>query len=222
MNLIDLILHLDDHLLQMADAWGPWLYVILFLIVFCETGLVVTPILPGDSLLFAAGALAAVDGSVLSLPVLIVLLIVAAVAGDGVNYWCGYYLGPRVFQWEQSWLFNRRHLLRAQEFYERHGGKTIVLARFMPIIRTFAPFVAGVGKMQYRRFWLFNVTGGVVWVVSFTWGGYLFGNLPVVKDNFHIVIGVIVLVSVLPLVINWFFARREPSRPQVCSGKEPD
>lgn len=222
MNLIDLILHLDDHLLQMADAWGPWLYVILFLIVFCETGLVVTPILPGDSLLFAAGALAAMDGSVLSLPVLIVLLIAAAVAGDGVNYWCGYYLGPRVFQWEQSWLFNRRHLLRAQEFYERHGGKTIVLARFMPIIRTFAPFVAGVGKMQYRRFWLFNVTGGVVWVVSFTWGGYLFGNLPVVKDNFHIVIGVIVLVSVLPLVINWFFARREPSRPQVCSGKEPD
>ncbi len=223
-RLVDLFLHLDVHLTALADTLGPWLYLILFAVIFCETGLVVTPILPGDSLLFAVGALAALDGSPLSLPVLAVLLIVAAVSGDAVNYWAGYLIGPKVFQREDSWLLNKKHLLRAQEFYDRHGGKTIVLARFVPIVRTFAPFVAGVGKMQYRRFWQFNFTGGVAWVLIFLVAGYLFGGAPVVQRNFHVVIFGIIFVSVLPIVFEWFGARRqrapEPQKELVAAKSE--
>jgi membrane-associated protein len=213
-NLVDLFLHLDQHLNALAGNMGPWLYLILFAVIFCETGLVVTPFLPGDSLLFAVGALAATAGSTLSLPLLAVLLVVAAVAGDAVSYWIGYLLGPKVFQGEDSWLLNKRYLLRAQGFYDRHGGKTIVLARFIPIVRTFAPFVAGVGRMQYRRFWLFNATGGLAWVMLFLLGGYWFGTTPFVQRNFHFVILAIIVISVLPIGIEWLHARRRPPQPQ--------
>ncbi len=200
-SLLDLFFHLDAHLNGWAGMLGPWLYLLLFLIVFCETGLVVTPFLPGDSLLFAVGALASLDGSSLQLPWLILLLLAAAVAGDAVNYAIGSRVGPRVFTQERSWLLDRRHLERTRQFYERHGGKTIVLARFIPVIRTFAPFVAGIGQMAYPRFALFNVTGAAAWVLAGVLGGYLFGNLPAVKTNFHYVIVGIVLISALPVVV---------------------
>src|SRR6266511_1425048 len=207
--LVDLFLHLDVHLKDMADSLGPWLYLILFVIIFCETGLVVTPFLPGDSLLFAVGALGAATGEP-NLILLLPLLIVAAVAGDAVNYWAGYLIGPKVFQRENSWILNKKHLLRAQAFYEKHGGKTIVLARFVPIVRTFAPFVAGVGKMNYSRFIAFNVVGGVAWVAIFLFLGYLFGNIPFVKNNFEIVTLGIVLISILPMVFEYVRSRRQP------------
>src|SRR5262249_27188422 len=159
----------------------PWLYVVLFAVIFCETGLVVTPFLPGDSLLFAVGALAASPNSTLSLPLLLVLMCVAAVLGDAVNYSIGYWLGPKGFKYDNSWFFNKKHLLRTQHFYEKYGSKTIVLARFIPIIRTFAPFVAGIGQMQYRRFAIYNVAGGIVWVLAFTLAGYKFADQPWVK-----------------------------------------
>jgi len=206
--LIDLLLHLDNKLIELAGWMGPWLYVLLFAIIFCETGLVVTPFLPGDSLLFAVGALAATDNSPVSLPWLIPLLIVAAVAGDAVNYACGRYIGPKVFQWESSWLFNRKHLDRAQAFYETYGSKTIVLARFVPIVRTFAPFVAGIGQMLYRRFWFYNVIGGISWVVLFLLLGFWCGNFEFVKKHFEIVIFGIVGLSVLPMVVEWWRSRR--------------
>ena len=161
MQLIDIVLHLDVHLAAWSTAMGPWLYVLLFAIVFCETGLVVTPFLPGDSLLFATGALCALPGSPLGIVQIIALLIAAAILGDAVNYGIGYRVGPKVFKSETSWWLNKKHLMRAQRFYEKHGGKTIVLARFMPIVRTFAPFVAGIGKMKYSRFGMFNITGGI-------------------------------------------------------------
>jgi membrane-associated protein len=188
---------------------------VLFAIVFCETGLVVTPFLPGDSLLFAAGALASLDGSPLAVPPLLGLLVVAAVLGDGANYWLGSYLGPAVFTSEHSRLLNRRHLLRTQQFYARHGGKTIFLARFVPIVRTFAPFVAGIGRMRYGYFATYNVTGALAWVTSFVLAGYWFGQLPAVKRNFHVVIVAIVVVSVLPMVGEWWRARR--ARPPAAS-----
>lgn len=216
-QLIDIFLHLDRHLNQVATDYGPWMYAILFFIVFCETGLVVTPILPGDSLLFAAGALAASEGSPLNLPLLIGLLIVAAVLGDAVNYYVGHYLGPKVFRYEDSWFLNKKHLLKAQEFYEKYGGLTIVVARFMPIIRTFAPFVAGIGAMNYRRFAIYNVAGGVAWVLIFVLGGYYFGGLPVIKDNFHFVIVAILVLSVMPMVIEWFLARRRQTKTPAVS-----
>jgi membrane-associated protein len=206
---IDIFLHLDVHLNDLASSLGGWLYAVLFLIVFCETGLVVTPVLPGDSLLFAVGALAAIDGSPLHIPLILVLLAVAAVAGDAVNYTIGRRVGPKVFASETSRLLNKEHLLRTHSFYETYGGKTIILARFMPIIRTFAPFVAGIGQMGYPRFALYNVVGGVAWVASFTLAGYFFGNVPVVKRNFHFVIVAIIILSILPPVIEFFRARRE-------------
>src|SRR5262249_43541 len=172
----------------LAAELGPWTSLLLFAIVFCETGLVVTPFLPGDSLLLAVGALAAIDGSPLSLPLLLILLFTAAIAGGNVNYWIGYRVGPRGFNSERSRLFNKKYPLRAQEFYERHGGKAIVLARFVPIIRTFAPFVAGIGRMRYSWFLFYSLAGGAVWVLLFVLGGYAFGNVPVVKRNFHLVI----------------------------------
>jgi membrane-associated protein len=209
---LDLFLHLDAHLADWAQVLGPWLYALLFLIVFCETGLVVTPFLPGDSLLFAAGALCALDGSPLHPGTLAALLVVAAVAGDAVNYAIGAYVGPAVFTSEHSRFLNRRHLMRTHEFYARHGGKTIFLARFVPIVRTFAPFVAGIGKMPYRYFATWNVTGACVWVLSFLLGGYWFGQIPTIKRNFHIVIVAIIVISVVPIVVEFLRAQRERQR----------
>jgi len=209
-QLVDIILHLDVHLNEWILYFGPGIYALLFAIIFCETGLVVTPFLPGDSLLFALGALAAGDNPSLSLPVLMGSLIVAGILGDATNYAIGRYLGPKVFR-EKSWLLNRDHLLRTQAFYEKHGGKTIIMARFIPIIRTFAPFVAGIGNMVYRRFAMFNVVGAVLWVGLFLVAGYFFGNLPAVKRNFHVVIFAIIILSVLPPVIEWLRSRRTQS-----------
>jgi membrane-associated protein len=206
---IEVMLHLDVYLVQLTNYFGPWTYLILFLIIFAETGLVVTPFLPGDSLLFAVGALTTVEGSELSFWVMLPLLIFAGIIGDAVNYSIGKYLGPKVFYSDTSWLLNKEHLLKTQAFYEKYGGVTIIIARFMPIIRTFAPFVAGIGKMKYPKFALYNVTGAVVWVASFLVAGYLFGNIPAVKRNFHIVIFAIIFLSVLPMIIAWFKSRSE-------------
>jgi len=208
-EILDVFLHLDAHLNDLAVTLGPWLYVLLFAIIFCETGLVVMPFLPGDSLLFAVGALAAIEGSPLSLPMIIAALIVAAVLGDALNYAIGNRIGPRVFTSETSRLLNKEHLVRTQRFYEKYGAKTIIIARFMPIVRTFAPFVAGIGQMRYARFAAYNVVGGIVWVVAFTVAGYVFGNVPAVKSNFHYVILAIIILSVLPPVIEFLRARRE-------------
>ena len=208
---IDLFLHLDQHLDRVSQGMGAWTYVLLFVIVFCETGLVVTPILPGDSLLFAVGVLSARDNSPIHPVTVGALLIVAAVLGDAVNYAIGYRLGPRVFSRPKSWFFNTDHLHRAQRFYERHGGKTIVLARFVPIVRTFAPFVAGIGQMRYARFAAYNVAGAVAWVTLFVTGGYFLGSHPWVKDRFHVVILAIIVISVLPAVVGFLKARMNPS-----------
>lgn len=196
---IDFILHVDDHLQELINAYGSWTYAILFLIVFCETGLVVTPFLPGDSLLFAAGALTV--GTTLNVHLLVILLITAAIIGDAVNYTIGRFFGEKLFANPESRIFRQDYLRRTEAFYEKYGGATIIIARFLPIIRTFAPFVAGMGKMSYRRFAFFNVTGAVLWVVSFTYAGHFFGNLPVVKENFTLLIFGIILVSVMPMVI---------------------
>jgi membrane-associated protein len=200
--------HLDVFLNQQAHVLGPWLYVVLFGIVFCETGLVVTPFLPGDSLLFAMGALAATSDSPLSLPVLLVLLIVAAVTGDSVNYFLGQRYGVLAFQSEHSRLFIKKHLVRTRDFYAKYGGKTIILARFIPIIRTFAPFVAGMSQMNYRKFWIFNVTGGVAWVTIFLLSGWYFGELEWVKNNFGLITVAIVVISIMPAVVEFVLARR--------------
>lgn len=208
-HLLDVFLHLDAHLNEWAADLGPWTYILLFAIVFAETGLVITPFLPGDSLLFAVGALAATEGSPIHVASVTLLLIVAAVLGDAVNYSIGKLVGPKVFARESSRLLNKEHLVRTQQFYEKHGGKTIILARFIPIVRTFAPFVAGIGRMQYRRFGLFNVVGAVAWVALFVGAGNLFGNLPSVKRNFHYVILAIIVISVLPIVFEWWRARSE-------------
>lgn len=196
---LDFFLHLDAHLVELLQQYGVWIYAILFLIVFSETGLVVTPWLPGDSLLFAVGALAAIDTSgTLQLPVVIGLLIVAAILGNTCNYAIGKHIGPPAFSGRYR-LLRVEHLERTESFFSKHGGKTIVLSRFLPILRTFAPFVAGVGRMDYGRFQLFNVLGAVSWVLTFTIGGYLFGNIPIIRDNFGIVTLVIIVGSLLPL-----------------------
>jgi membrane-associated protein len=202
-HFIDIILHLDRHLTELVAEYHVWVYAILFAIVFCETGLVVTPFLPGDSLLFALGALAAVDQTGTLEPTsLWAMLILAAVLGDAVNYKIGNYIGPRAFSGTIRWL-KRDYLLRTQAFYERHGGKTVVLARFVPIVRTFAPFVAGVGSMRWARFTMYNVTGAIAWVTAFLWGGYLFGNVPIIKENFGIITIAIIVLSVVPLAIGF-------------------
>jgi len=208
---VDLFVHLDIHLATMAQTLGIWLYLLLFLVIFAETGLVVTPILPGDSLLFAAGALAAIDGTGLNIHLLAFILVIAAVLGDAVNYAVGRYFGPRLFVSDNARLLNKKYLVRTEEFYRRHGPFTIVIARFVPIVRTFAPFVAGVGKMNYRRFAIYNVTGALAWVLSFTYGGYVFGNLPAIKRNFHFVVLGIILVSVLPIAVEWIQQKRRQS-----------
>jgi len=211
-ELLDVVLHLDRHLNEWAGWMGPWLYVVLFLIVFCETGLVVTPFLPGDSLLFAVGALCSVENATTSLPLAMIVLIVAAIVGDAANYSIGRYLGPAVFSSENSRLLNPRHIQRTHEFYEKYGAKTIFLARFVPIVRTFAPFVAGIGQMSYRHFAIWNVTGAIVWVVALTLAGYFFGQISIVKQNFESVVLGIIVVSMLPMLFEYLRARRGAAR----------
>jgi len=206
-TILDFILHIDVHLAALTAQYGMWTYAILFLIVFAETGLVVTPFLPGDSMLFAAGAICSLGS--MDVTVLMGLLMVAAVLGDGVNYAIGKKVGPRLFTSSTSKFLNKQHLDRTHAFYEKHGGKTIILARFMPIIRTFAPFVAGVGSMRYRTFFIYNVVGAIVWVASFTMLGYFFGKQPLVKKNFTLVIGAIIVISVLPAIWEIIRSKKE-------------
>jgi membrane-associated protein len=207
-QLVDLFLHLDVHLSQVIAQYGTWTYFILLVIVFCETGLVVTPFLPGDSLLFAAGTFAALGA--LDLWVLVPLLIAAAVVGDTVNYWVGAWIGPRAFEGNLRFL-RKEHLDRTRAFYERHGGKTIILARFVPIVRTFAPFVAGVGTMSYGRFITYNVVGAVLWVGLLVLAGFFFGTIPVVRENFTMVILAIIAISVMPMVVEALRGRSRPA-----------
>jgi len=207
-QLLEYVLKPQENLAYLVELMGVWFYLLLFAIIFCETGLVVTPFLPGDSLLFAVGALASASSS-LNMALLFTLLTVAAVVGDAVNYAIGRRLGPKVFKYEQSWFFNKKHLLRAQAFYEKYGSKTIVLARFVPIVRTFAPFVAGIGAMRYPRFFLYNCVGGMAWVAICLWSGYYFGQLPWVKQHFELVVIAIVFVSVLPMVVEFLLAWRQ-------------
>jgi membrane-associated protein len=204
-----MVLHVDRYLLDFATSYGVWIYALLFLIVFLETGVVVTPFLPGDSLLFATGALAA--AGVIDLVGILSLLTAAAIIGDNTNYFIGRTVGPRVFTEHSRWL-KREHLLRTQRFYERHGGKTVVLARFVPIVRTFAPFVAGVGRMHYPRFLAFDVGGGILWVWSFGLLGFFFGNAPIIKENFGLAIIGVILISLLPIVFEAWRARRAAAR----------
>ncbi|KGT91828.1 hypothetical protein NG99_15805 [Erwinia typographi] len=205
---IDFILHIDVHLAELVAAYGIWVYAILFLILFCETGLVVTPFLPGDSLLFVAGALAALPTNDLNIHLMVALMAVAAIVGDAVNYTIGRLFGDKLFSNPNSKIFRRSYLDKTHQFYERHGGKTIILARFVPIVRTFAPFVAGMGKMSYRHFALYNVSGGLLWVLLFSYAGYLFGDLPVVQENLKLLIVAIIVLSVLPGVIEVWRHRR--------------
>lgn len=202
--LIEIILHLDKYLGEIIQNYGTWTYALLFFIIFMETGFVVTPFLPGDSLLFAAGTFAALGN--LRIEVLLILLMIAAILGDTVNYWIGHFIGPRAFSGNVRFL-KKEYLDRTHEFYEKHGGKTIILARFIPIIRTFAPFVAGVGAMTYLHFITFNIVGGIVWVLLFTLGGFFFGNIPAVKENFTFVILAIIFISVLPAIIEYLRGR---------------
>jgi membrane-associated protein len=200
-QLIDIILHLDQHLVAWMGLFGPWIYLILFLIIFCETGLVVTPFLPGDSLLFALGALAALDDG-LNLVTLLITLTAAGIIGDTVNYHLGKKLGAKVFERENR-FFKKKYLTDTHAFYERWGAFTIIAARFAPFARTFAPFVAGIGAMNYKKFLFYNVIGGILWVFTFILAGYFFGNLPVVKRNFHIIIFGVIFVSLLPMIVPW-------------------
>jgi membrane-associated protein len=208
---LDFVLHLDQHLGELIGQYGPWTYGILAAIIFAETGLVVMPLLPGDSLLFAAGAFAGLGS--LDPWILFGLLSAMAIIGDTVNYWVGAWIGPRAFTGEIRWL-KKSYLDKTHAFFEKHGGKTIILARFVPIVRTFAPFVAGVGRMTYSKFLLYNVVGGILWVGLFVWAGYFFGNLPIVKENFGIVIIAIIILSVLPMVVEIVKARMaRPTEP---------
>jgi membrane-associated protein len=204
---IDIMLHLDDYLVQLIQDYGAWIYVILFLVIFAETGLVVTPFLPGDSLLFVAGTLAAAGG--MDIGLLILLLCIAAILGDSVNYAIGSRVGERMVR--SGRLIKPEHIERTHAFFEKYGGKTIVIARFVPIVRTFAPFVAGLGKMSYPRFLAYNVSGGILWVVSLTLAGYYFGNLPIVKDNLSLVVIGIIIASIMPGVVEYLRHRRARS-----------
>ena len=203
---VQFFLHIDQHLQELATTYGSWATAILFLIVFCETGLVVTPFLPGDSLLFAAGALAA--GGFFEIGTIIIALLVAAILGDAVNYSIGAWIGPKVFERESRWI-KREYLIRTQKFFDTYGGKAIVIARFVPIVRTFAPFLAGVGQMQYRRFGFYNISGAVLWVFSITLAGYYFGTLEIVKKNFSLVVLAIIFISLIPVFIEAVKIRAE-------------
>ncbi|UGB00790.1 DedA family protein [Leclercia sp. G3L] len=210
--LIDFILHIDVHLAELVADYGVWVYAILFLILFCETGLVVTPFLPGDSLLFVAGALASLETNDINVHLMVVLMLIAAILGDAVNYTIGRLFGERLFSNPDSKIFRRSYLDKTHAFYEKHGGKTIILARFVPIVRTFAPFVAGMGHMSYRHFALYNVTGALLWVLSFTYAGYFFGTIPMIQENLKLLIVGIIVVSILPGVIEIIRHRRTAAK----------
>lgn len=216
-SFIDIILHLDTYLAQLVATYGALTYGILFLVIFAETGFVFTPFLPGDSLLFAAGAIASLGS--LNVGVVAVLLAVAAMLGDTVNYWIGHYFGQKIVDNPKIKFINQEHIDKTEQFYKKYGGKTIILARFVPIVRTFAPFVAGVGTMEYRKFILFNVIGGVLWVTLFTIAGFFFGNIPFVQDNFHYVIFVIIILSLVPMVYEYIQNKRHPNVPGISTGK---
>ncbi len=217
---IDILIHVDRYISQFIDQFGIWTYLVLFLVIFAETGLVITPFFPGDSLLFAAGAIAAIGD--LNIINLFLLLSLAAFLGNLSNYWIGYKIGPEIFKKERSRLFNKNYLNRTHEFYEKHGSITIVIARFMPFIRTFAPFVAGIGKMTYFKFMIYSLVGSVMWVALFLFGGYYFGNISVVKENFSLVIIAIIVISLIPAAISYIHSRKgskasatgEPDRPE--------
>ena len=209
-TIIDFILHIDQHLAALSAEYGVWIYAILFLIIFCETGLVVTPFLPGDSLLFAAGGIAALGE--MNIHLMVALLLVAAILGDAVNFAIGKYFGARLFANPDSKIFRRAYLDKTHAFYEKHGGKTMIIARFVPIVRTFAPFVAGMGNMHYGRFIRYNIIGAILWVVLFSYAGYFFANIPLVKNNLALVLAAIIVISVLPGVIEVVRARREAKR----------
>lgn len=206
-QLLQYILHIDTYLMTFVSLYGTWTYAVLFAIIFCETGLVVTPFLPGDSLLFAAGSIAANSADALNIQLLFVLLFLASTLGNKLNYLIGRAIGPKVFTAKKSWLLNKKHLVEAHQFYEKHGGKTIILARFIPIIRTFAPFVAGVGYMSLREFSLYNLFSALLWIGGLLGAGYFFGSLPFIKDNFSIVIYGIVAISLLPPVITFIYRK---------------
>tara|TARA_B100000989_G_C19531634_1_gene470324 strand:+ start:6197 stop:6859 length:663 start_codon:yes stop_codon:yes gene_type:complete len=200
-QIFQFFLHVDKHLAEFVSHYGNWVFALLFVIIFCETGLIITPFLPGDSLLFAAGSIAAISG--LHVHWLAIILVAAAILGDTVNYWIGHWLGPKIFHYENSRLLNKKHLRNAHNFYERHGGKAVIIARFIPIVRTFIPFIAGMASMEYRRFIVYNVTGAFLWVYLFLYVGYYFGNLPAVANNFTLVIMAIIVISVMPPVIEY-------------------
>ncbi|ETS99744.1 MULTISPECIES: DedA family protein [Providencia] len=218
--IIDFILHIDVHLAELVAEYGVWVYGILFLILFCETGLVVTPFLPGDSLLFVAGALAALPSNDLNVHVMVLLMIIAAIIGDAVNYTIGRIFGEKLFKNPDSKIFRRSYLDKTHQFYEKHGGKAIILARFVPIVRTFAPFVAGMGKMSYRHFAFYNVAGALLWVLLFTYAGYLFGDLPIVQKNLKLLIVAIIFISILPGVIEIIRHRRAAAKEKNAMAKE--
>jgi len=217
MQLLDFLLHLDKHLANLISLFGPFTYVILFAIVFAETGLVILPFLPGDSLLFVVGTLA--GGGFLNIWIIYFSLLIAAILGDSVNYWIGHHFGARVFTKTNSRLFNKAYLEKTNAFYAKHGGKTIILARFLPIMRTFAPFVAGIGKMHYQTFFFYNVVGGFIWVTLFTFAGYFFGGLPIIKNNFEYAVVLIVLISVAPVVVEVIKHKRQQKNEP--AGKKP-
>ena len=210
--LIDFILHIDVHLAELVAQYGTWVYAILFLIIFCETGLVVTPFLPGDSLLFVAGALSALGTNDVNVHLMVLLLLFAAILGDAVNYSIGRIFGEKLFSNPNSRIFKREYLDKTHAFYEKHGGKAIILARFVPIVRTFAPFVAGMGKMSYRHFAFYNVTGAIAWVLLFTYAGYFFGDLDIVQKNLKLLIVAIIVISILPGVIEVIRHRRASAK----------
>ena len=218
-KIVDIALHLDRYLSGIIQQYGVWTYAILFLVIFVETGFVVMPFLPGDSLLFAAGTFAALKA--LDVRLLILLLSAAAIIGDTVNYWIGHHVGPKVFCKEDSRFFKKEYLERTHAFYEKHGGKTIIIARFVPIIRSFAPFVAGIGRMSYGRFLAFNIIGGIGWVMLLVGAGYLFGNIPLVRDNYSLAIVAIIVISTVPIAVEYVRHRRGKSKPTPQGSCEP-
>ena len=220
MHLVDIVLHVDRHLSIIATDYGAWTYFILFMIIFCETGLVVTPFLPGDSLLFATGALCGAD--VLNPNIIFILLVAAAFLGDNVNYWIGRRVGPAVFEREKTRFFKKEYLLRAHAFYERHGGKTVILARFVPIVRTFSPFVAGIARMTYAKFLAYSIGGAILWVGVFVYVGYFFGNLPFIKRNFSVAIIAVIFISILPGLFEYVRHRRAAAAAAASAASAAD